>query len=230
MHRTNTSAVLSPCNGTSAILGHHGACPDRDDNERTRPVITPSDRTSRPIRQLFTPLPIAPGTYDGLLTYISDDVVIFWQPPSVFSLWVPSPFTVDLVEYNCAEQFMMVSKGRLFCDGSTLSAILDTDDPREHKRLGRQVCHFDHDSWLNERENITLRGNLAKFSQTEDLRLTLLHTGQSRLAEASPCDNLWGIGLRARNYNASSPCTWRGSNLLGQTLEHVGETLCKNTP
>ena len=81
---TNAPAELSPCKGTSSILGQHGACPDRDDNERTRPVTTPSVRTSRPTRQLFNPLPAAPAIYDGSLTYMNDDV-LFWQPPSVFS-------------------------------------------------------------------------------------------------------------------------------------------------
>ena len=32
---------MSACNGTSAILGQHKACPDRDDSERTRSVTTP---------------------------------------------------------------------------------------------------------------------------------------------------------------------------------------------
>ena len=121
---------------------------------------------------------------------------------------------------------MMVSKARLFGDDSTLSAILATGEPREHKRLGRQVCHFDHDTWLN----IAFRGNLAKFSQNENFRLALLHTGERRLAEASPYDNIWGISLRASDYRASSPHTWRGSNLLGQKLEHVRTPLCENTP
>ena len=227
---TNAPAELNPCNGTSAILRQHGACPDRDDNERGWPVTTPSVRTSRPIRLRFNPLPIAPRTYDELLTYMSDDAVLFWQPPSVFSQWTLSPFTVDLVEYRCAEQFMMASKARLFGDDLTLSAIVATDDPREHKRLGRQVRHFDHDSWLHERENIAFRGNMAKFSQNEDLRLTLSHTCEHRLAEASPYDNIWGIGLRASDYRASSPHTWRGSNLLCQTLVQVRKTVCEITP
>ena len=161
---------------------------------------------------------------------MNDDVILFWQPPSVFSQWTLSPFTVDLVEYSCAEQFMMASEARLFGDDSTLSAILATDDLREHKRLGRQVRHFDHDTWLQERGKIAFRGNLAKFSQNENLRLVLLHTGERRLAEASPYDNIWGIGLRASDYRAFSPNTWRGSNLLGQTLEHVRTTLFENTP
>ena len=124
----------------------------------------------------------------------------------------------------------MASKARLFGDYSTISAKLTTDDCRKHKRLGRQVRLYDHDSWLHERENIALRSNPAKFSQNEDLRLTLLHTGQRRLAEASPHDNLWGISLRVSDYRASPPRTWRGSKLLGQTLKHTRETFCENTP
>ena len=109
---------------------------------------------------------------------MNDDVVLFGQPLSVCSQWTLAPFTVGLVEYSCPKQFMMASKARLFGDDSTLSAILATDDPREHKRLGRQVCHFDHDTWLHERKYIAFRGNLAKFSQNENLRLALLHTGE----------------------------------------------------
>ena len=67
---------------------------------------------------------------------------------------------------------MMALKARLFDDDSALSAKLTTDDPREHKHLGRQVRHFDHDSWQHERENIALQGNLAKFSQNEDFAVT----------------------------------------------------------
>ena len=170
---TNEPADLSLYNGTSAILGQHRGCPDRDDNERTRPVTAPSVQILRPILQLFTPLPIAPDAYDGSLLYISDDVVLFWQRIPVFSQWTLSPLTVDLGEYSCAEQFMMASKARLFGDDSALSAMLATDDPREHKRLGRQVHHFNHDYWLHERDYIASQGNLAKSSQNEDLRLTL---------------------------------------------------------
>ena len=59
----------------------------------------------------------------------------------------PSPFTVDLVEYDCTEQFMMGSKAHLFGDGLALSTILANDDPREQKRLDRHVRHFDHELW-----------------------------------------------------------------------------------
>ena len=51
---TNAPADLSPRKGTSAILGQHGVCPDRDDNERTRPVTTPSVR-SRGLSANYSP-------------------------------------------------------------------------------------------------------------------------------------------------------------------------------
>ena len=104
--------------------------------------------------------------------------------------WTPSPFSVDLVNYNCAEQFVMGSKACLFGDDTALSAILASDDPREQKHLGRQVRHFDHDLWQTDCENIVLHGNLAKFSQNEEMQLALIRTGDRRLAEASPHDNL----------------------------------------
>ena len=98
---------------------------------------------------------------------------------------------------------MMASKARLFGDVTELLTILASDDPREQKRLGRRVRHFDHKLWQSKCENIILHGNLAKFSQTEEMRLALITTGDRRLAEASPQDNLWGIGLSACDPRAS---------------------------
>ena len=162
----NATAELSACNGTPATLGQHNDCPDRDDIERTRPVTTLSVPPSHDLRPPFVPLEHAYAAYDASLIYINDDVVLFWHPPSVFSQWTLSPFTVDLVEYNCAEQFMMASKARLFGDDTALSAILASDDPREQKRLGRQVSHFDPALWQSACENIVLHGNLGNFPKT----------------------------------------------------------------
>ena len=147
MHNTNATADLSARNGTSATLGQHDACLDHDDTERTRPVTTPSVPLSHDLRPPFVPLELAYATYDTSLSYISDNVVLFWHQPLAFLQWMPSPFTEDLVKNNCAEQFRMASKARLFGDDTALSVTLASDDPREQKCLGRQVRHFDHDLW-----------------------------------------------------------------------------------
>ena len=120
---------------------------------------------------------------------------------------------------------MMASKARLFGDDTALSAILASDDPREQKRLGRQVRRFDHDLWQTECVKIVLHGNLTRFSQNEEMRLALIRTGDRPLAEASPHDNLWGIGLSACDPRASSPDSWCSQNLLGQALELAREVL-----
>ena len=229
MHNANATADVSTRNGTSAAFGQRNDCQDRDDIERTRPVTAPSIHPPHYLRPSFVPLEHAYAAYDASLTYISDDVVLLWHTPSVFSQWTPSPFTVDLVEYNCAEQFMMASKARLFGDNTALSAILASDDPREQKRLGRQVRHFDYKLWQSECENIVLHGNLAKFSQNEEMHLALIGTGDRRLAEANPHDNLWGIGLSARDPRASCPDYWCGQTLLGQALEHTREIFRRNS-
>ena len=225
VHHANAAADLSACNGTPATLDRHNDCPDRDDTERTRPVTPPSVPPSHGLRPPFVPLEHAYATYDASLTYISDDVVRFWHPLLVFSQWTLSPFTVVLVEYNCAEQIMMASKARLFRDDTALSAILASDEPREQKRLGRQVRHFDHEQWRSECENIVLHGNLAKFSQNEEIHFALVQAGDRRLAEASPHENMWGIGLSACDPRASSPDSWCGQNMLGQALEYAREIL-----
>ena len=62
------------------------------------------------------------------------------------------------------------------------------------------------------------------------MRLTLIQTGDRRLAEASPHDSLWGIGLSARDPRASSPDSWCGQNLLGQALENAREILRRDIP
>ena len=103
MHNTNATADVSTCNGTPATFGQHNDCQDRDDTERMWPVTPPSVPPSHDLRHPFVPLEHAYATYDASLTYISDDVVLFWHPPSVFSQWTLSPFTMNLVEYNCAE-------------------------------------------------------------------------------------------------------------------------------
>ena len=71
---------------------------------------------------------------------------------------------------------------------------------------------------------------MATFSQKDEIRLVLGHIGERRLAEASPHDPLWGIGLSAHDPRASSPDSWCGQNLLGQALENAREILRRNFP
>ena len=120
---------------------------------------------------------------------------------------------------------MMAEKARLFNDEETLRKILSTDDPKEVKALGRLIKNFDQETWENNKYDIVVKGNYAKFSQNSKLKEYLLNTKNKILAEASPYDKIWGIGLDKNNENAYNPKTWEGENLLGFALMEVRDML-----
>ena len=43
---------------------------------------------------------LAPLAFDPSLEYSTDNVALFWQPPSYFPQWSPSSFVVDGVSYS----------------------------------------------------------------------------------------------------------------------------------
>lgn len=149
----------------------------------------------------------------------------FWRPDSPFSQWYASRFTVDGVDFACAEQFMMHGKALLFADREVAAQILATADPRAHKALGRKVRGFVDATWRAAREDIVYAGNHAKFTQDDTLRAALLATAGTRLVEASPLDRIWGIGLGAEHPDAIEPSRWRGANLLGDLLTRLRDDL-----
>ena len=129
------------------------------------------------------------------------------------------------VAYCCMEQYLMAGKARLFEDSETEKKIMQSADPSEIKQLGRMVKGFDEDVWERFRVPIALTGNYYKFSQLKELRSYLLGTGDSLLAEASPYDDIWGIGLDQSNAAGVDVTGWRGQNLLGFALMEVREEI-----
>jgi len=145
---------------------------------------------------------------------------------SCFSQWWDGhPFVVDGVRYATAEHWMMAEKARLFSDAEVCAEILTAIHPNDAKKLGRKVRNFDDVQWCAARWDIVVRGNAAKFSQHPELREFLLNTGDRILVEASPYDQIWGIGMAATDPHAEQPAHWRGLNLLGFALMAVREQL-----
>ncbi|EAE3610166.1 hypothetical protein BJM33_11010 [Listeria monocytogenes] len=160
--------------------------------------------------------------------------IFFWghQPAedgkiskSCFSQWWICSFKVDGVEYNCAEQFMMAEKAKLFNDMEMREKILTAKHPKQAKDFGRLIRGFQEDIWLKNRFNIVMRANQAKFSQNEELKKFLMQTKKRILVEASPVDKIWGIGMAADNKNVENPLYWKGLNLLGFALMAVRDEL-----
>ncbi|CAI8047093.1 N-glycosidase R617 [Geodia barretti] len=103
----------------------------------------------------------------------------------------------------------------LFADETLAAKIMASDHPRDQKALGRKVSNFNEETWKENCRDIVKRGNLAKFSQNDDLRAELMKTRGTTLVEAAPGDTVWGIGLSATNWKAQHRQRWRGKKSVG---------------
>lgn len=153
-----------------------------------------------------------------------EQFILFWDGP--FSQWYPCSFrTIDAggqtVIFNCAEQFMMVSKAIFFEDHEIAREIMQTELPNEQKQLGRQVKNFDADKWNEVARDIVYSGSFLKFGQDDRLYKQLIDTHPATLVEASPYDRIWGIGLKEDHPDALCRSKWRGTNWLGQVLTEL---------
>jgi len=154
--------------------------------------------------------------------------VFFWKDKSIYSNWHHSPYQLDGHNFQNSEQGMMYGKAILFGDTVTAQHILETDSPSGAKGLGRVVENFSEDVWRDNREEIMYKHLLAKFTQNPTLKQTLLETGDRLLAEASPSDAIWGIGMKEHEAIETHPSKWKGLNLLGKALVRVRETIVRD--
>lgn len=161
---------------------------------------------------------------------VSGNICLFYRGP--LSQWWFSPFEIEGISYNCAEQFMMAKKAELFGDEKTVADVMQATGPflaqhewnqypRRQQRLGREVRNFSQELWERRRLGIVTTGNLAKFRQHPELANLLKSTAGWTLAEASPVDRIWGIGLSQADSRAFDPENWNGLNLLGSALTTV---------
>eukprot|EP00746_Dinoflagellata_sp_MGD_P165028 gnl/MRDRNA2_/MRDRNA2_94063_c0_seq1.p1 gnl/MRDRNA2_/MRDRNA2_94063_c0~~gnl/MRDRNA2_/MRDRNA2_94063_c0_seq1.p1 ORF type:complete len:487 (+),score=106.06 gnl/MRDRNA2_/MRDRNA2_94063_c0_seq1:84-1544(+) len=167
---------------------------------------------------------------EGLLHREPDagPAVVFWKPGEkngYLSNWYSSPFASDGVSFLCCEQYIMWSKAQLFQDFGAAKKILEANEPGKQKALGRAVKNFKEPMWEQHRQRILEQGLHAKFSQNQRLQDLLLSTAPARLAEASPKDNIYGIGMSPDDPDVQNPGLWQGQNLLGNALEKVRQEL-----
>ena len=142
-----------------------------------------------------------------------------------FSNWYKAGF--DYVQhYSSTEQFMMYHKVMMFRKYDLGDQIMETDDPAICKNIARQKFpEFNPDIWEKTCYTIVKRGVKAKFAQNKELLNTLLGTGSELLAECSPFDKKWGIGIDINDPNRLNVSKWKGKNLLGRILMEVREEL-----
>ena len=170
-----------------------------------------------------------------MLEIEKEKYIFFWShkkiegklTKSCFSQWYDCSFVVNGIKYYTAEQYMMSQKALLFNDKETNNIIMKEKDPRTYKKLGRLVKNFSPEIWDKNKFEIVVNGNIAKFSQNEDLKQFLLNTKDKILVEASPHDKIWGIGMDENDKDILNPTKWKGENLLGKALMKTRDCLKK---
>ena len=110
----------------------------------------------------------------------------------------------------------MHKKAILMGDEASACKIMSEREPRKCKGLGRKVTPWDQQKWDKNKIDIGIRGCLLKFRQNPLMKEELLATGNKMLAEASPSDTIWGIGISVEKAMAGEK--WRGQNILGRIL------------
>ncbi|SUW00144.1 NADAR family protein [Brachyspira pilosicoli] len=137
---------------------------------------------------------------------------------SSLSQWYIKDFKENDLLFNCMEKYMMYNKALLFDDKDIADEILNNNQPKAIKELGRKVKNFNDELWDKMKYKIVFTGNYYKFSQNADLRNFLLSTKNKVLVEASPYDKVWGIKMKYDDENIENPFFWKGENLLGFAL------------
>lgn len=151
----------------------------------------------------------------------TDKFILFWMGEDVYSNFYHSPFVHQGIKFQWSEQAVMYRKAMLFGATKIAQYILESDTPARCKFWGRsrEIPFVEH-VWKVNRERIYREVLFDKFSLPE-LKKTILATGNKILVEASPSDQIWGIGLHENHKDATNPQKWRGMNLLGKVLMDV---------
>ncbi len=149
----------------------------------------------------------------------------FYGKEHPFSQHHKVSFTYKGITFDYTEQFMMYSKAMLFNDYDAANQILAAGSPAEMARIGRRVENFDEELWKEKRFGIVYVANREKFTQNPHLLNALLSTQGKLLAEASPSNRIWGIGVDINSLARFNPTYWNGMNLLGEILTLLRDNL-----
>lgn len=136
-----------------------------------------------------------------------------------------SEFSYGSTSFHTVEQYFQYMKANTFGDLVKMNEILEAETSAEAKRLGRKVSGFNRVRWDENKYNIMYLGVKAKFTQNEALRDWLKSVDADFIAECSPSDTTWGIGVYSYDECAADFDRWRGENLLGKILMSVKKEL-----
>ena len=147
--------------------------------------------------------------------------IVFFNQKGFLSQGYKCDISIDNVEYNCVEQYVMAERARFFKDKQQLTLIMRAVSPRLQRKAGQRVKGYTSRKWNKVAREIVYRGHKVKFDQHPKLRQKLLSTGDKILVFSSPRDTFWGIGMSKSHKYAKRQRCWRGHNHLGKILMDV---------
>ena len=161
-------------------------------------------------------------------TVTKENITGFFSENSPLSNHHKSDFSIDGLTFTSNEQYFMYSKASHFQDTVTAQDILNTQNPKRAKFLGKQVKNFRLCAWRLVCDEYMRKGLKEKFGQNKHLGEFLLKTGSTSLAEANPHDDYWGVGLSLKDDRIWRKNEWKGRNTLGSLLEETRNSLKTN--
>ena len=153
----------------------------------------------------------------------NDKYVAFWG--GCFSNFFPCHFWLDGKEWTSSEKYFMWKKAVTFADNEIAEQILNSDEPKIVKTLGRQVKGFNPNVWDKVKVDIMTSAVSAKFFQDADCNECIKLFPTQKFVEGSPTDTIWGVGVHYQDKNIFDETKWRGQNLLGHVLDEVRDRI-----
>ena len=125
----------------------------------------------------------------------------------VFSNFAPYPIKVDGKIWPTSEHYFQAQK---FLDDDVKEKIRKAKSPMIAARMGRDRSKPLRRDWEKVKDDVMRTAVRAKFMQHDDLKKTLIDTGDAIIVEHTDNDSYWGDGGDGS-----------GKNMLGRILMQV---------
>lgn len=149
-------------------------------------------------------------------------VVLFTSNKHPFSNFYPASYNLYDIVFPTSEHGFMWEKAYRYGNYQDAQKILNAKTPMAAKKIGRRT-NIDVEDWKNHRYEIMKKHVEQKFAQNDDIADRLVETQGQEIMEASPWDNVWGIGISQKQYWSGTPP--RGQNLLGKILMELRDEM-----
>lgn len=145
--------------------------------------------------------------------------VFFWKlgrENMWLSNWSAYPMSRDGIAYMTVEHYYMHKKALTMGDTERAMMVLRAQRPIDARNIGKLVRGFEESRWNAVSDDVMFAGLVLKLVHHPELKARLLATGKRVIAEASPFDHIWGIGMEESHPDAKCPDKWPGTNRLGR--------------